>query len=383
MWFLRFFMYSRLWLLLMMPAGTGAESSDFVDEDIIEEEEVVVPAVKAPSKKAVIILNNQQVEQKMQGNTLSQQPAVRVEGQAVTRSRATELMQSRKEAEVQTEQKIVERLERSRLRDEQERLSRILNEGTEQTVITRQEGTGTTDHRSPGPRKVVWQEDEDEDPVFVGFHFGFASNLGNRIEGSYGSYGVSVGAADETGLAMEAGVFYSLHEVSRGGVGAGFEYWHDSHLGQYRSPFTDVDQLTGSVALKFTPFGTRLKPTLAVVGLFSLWMYDNSSDDFLSYSFCPVGVGYGNRRCGRGQTTHSLDVGVQAGVDIKLSSRVSVGLQLLINVWNFYNNNDALFRNYYWTNNTYNYHYSPSAVQDTTLERTRWMIATANIKVYF
>lgn len=374
--FLRFFLYFRLWLLFIMPAGIiGASSSDFVDEDVIEEEVVVQP----PPKKSVIILNNQQVEQKVQGNTLSQQPAVRVEGQAITRSRATELMQSRKDAEIQTEQKIVERLERSRLRDEQERLSRILNEGTEKTVVPRQE---TGDYRPQKPQPTLWQEEEDEDPVFVGFHFGFASNLGNRIEGSYGSYGASVGAADETGLAMEAGVFYSLHEVSRGEV-SGFGYWYNSHLGQYRSPFTDVDQLTGSVALKFTPFGTRLKPYMAVVGLFSLWMYDNSGDDFLDYSFCPVGVGYGGRQCGRGQTTHSLDVGVQAGLDIKLSARVSVGLQLLVNVWNFYNNNDALFRNYYWTNNTYDYSYRSSAVQDTTLERTRWMIATANIKVYF
>ncbi len=367
---------------LSFTISAVAQTNVYVDEDdVVLVEEDSSGAQKA---KPVIIMNNQKVEQSLsaQKNKISQQPVVEVKGIPLIKNKATDLMHSRRNAEIQTEQRIVEKLERSRLRDEQERLRRLFGDvAGEQTVVSSESDVVYVD------KKNILEDVEEEDQVFLRFHFGQAANLTNRIEKSYGSYGFSLGTDDESGLSVEASFLYSLHEVSRGYSGSwanrGFPVFYNHQLGQYLSPFSDVDQLTGALSLKFTPFKSRLKPYVALVGLYSLWMYDNEDENYLTgYSFCPALSGQSGCNTSR-KTTNSIDVGVQAGVDVRFNKKVGVGGSVLVNVRNLYNNNDALFRNHRMIYQGFTYHYNTHYVQNSTLERTNWVIASVNVAVYF
>lgn len=80
----------------------------------------------------VVILNNANAttatntnQSGQQGQAVQQQPTTYVQAQPVSESRAEAMRKAREHAEVQTEQKIVEKLEQSRLDDERDRADRL------------------------------------------------------------------------------------------------------------------------------------------------------------------------------------------------------------------------------------------------------------------
>ena len=341
----------------------GEEAIDQEDLIITEVKKEVQAKASAEADPRVVILNsqNQQVDQKAahdQNAQVSNQPVVRVVGIPTSSTYATELKKSRKEAEVETEQKIVEKLESSRLRDEQERLRKLFgNTPKQQTVVAPTIPSAPIAVQATDESEIYSEivEEEDKDSIYVGFHGGQSSNLTRALENvtSYGSFGISFGASDESGLIMESSFFYSQHQVESHNS----SYLNNSDI----SGLTDVHQLTGVLSLKFTPLSNRFKPYAGIAVSYNYRLYSD-------YYVCD----YGSQYCDSQAKSDSVDLGADVGVNFELSKKISIGFNMLINVLHLYDNRSN------WVGNDYS--------EDLTLvklEETNWIIASINAKLYF
>ena len=341
----------------------GEKAIDQEDLIIAETKKEVQAKASSEADPRVVILNNQnqQVDQKAahdQNAQVSNQPVVRVVGIPTSSTYATELKKSRKEAEVETEQKIVEKLESSRLRDEQERLKKLFGDTPKQKTVVAPTVPSTPITVKATDESEIYSEtveEEDEDSIYVGFHGGQSSNLTRALENvtSYGSFGISFGAFDESGLILESSFYYSQHQVEN----ADSAYLNNSDI----YGLTDVHQLTGVLSLKYTPLTNRFKPYAGVAVSYNYRLYSD-------YYVCE----YGSQYCDSQAKSDSIDLGADVGVNFELSKKVSIGFNLLINVLHLYDNRSD------WVRDSYS--------EDLTLvklEETNWIIASINAKLYF
>ena len=358
-------------------------SFPIIAEEIIEvdKEDLIIEQKEGVAAKAdpkVVILNNQQVDQQSthdQNARVSNQPVVRVVGTPISNTYATELKKSRHEAELQTEQKIVEQLESSRLRDEQERLKKLFGEKSAQkTVVTQSsqtvavEGEKAVDSSEIYAEMVSPVQDKDEDSVYMGVHVGQSSNLTRALENvnSRGSFGLSFGASDNSGLILESSFLYSKHEIVQ---------IEDMYKNNDESILTNVHQLSGVLSLKYTPSSNRLKPYFGVAVSYNYRVY---LDNIQSNYSCN---GLTLKQCDNQNKSDSVDLGANVGVDFQLNKKISIGFNMLINVLNLYNNNPRM--PYAYDDDYYYQEYNYERQDQVYIEETNWIIASINAKLYF
>ncbi|MGE4133394.1 MAG: OmpW family outer membrane protein [Bdellovibrionales bacterium] len=122
------------WVLVMatisFAAQAVAEDGRLRRQTMLAQNETLSPDIADSNKQGVIILNTNTNSNTSANIAPAQpaaveQPATVVEAQPVLESKAEAMRKARQDAEVQTEQKIVEKLEESRLREEQERANRL------------------------------------------------------------------------------------------------------------------------------------------------------------------------------------------------------------------------------------------------------------------
>ncbi len=372
---------------------------------VVAEEEGVVAKALSKAEPQVLILNNQnqevgqraihdqnqEVGQKATHSaetSVSHQPVVRVLGTPISTSYAFELKKSRQEAEVQTEQKIVEKLESSRLRDEQERLKKLFGDGTgkthtiakvqpRQTVVV--EDGHVVDGNEIYAEVVTPVQEKSEDSIYVGIHGGQSSNLTRSLKNvnSYGSFGVSFGSYDESGLILESSFFYSKHKLDKV-----YENLYKNNINNYRESYlTDIHQMSGALSLKYTPFSSRFKPYAGIAISYNYWIY--SANVHSAYGCKGISFKY----CSNQVKADSVDLGANFGVDFRMNKRVSIGFNMFVNVLNLYNNRPNRTSDY-----TYDHRYDHSYYDDRydtynfnpiKLEETNWIIASINAKLYF
>lgn len=358
-------------------------SFPIIAEEIIEvdKEDLIIEQKEGVAAKAdpkVVILNNQQVDQQSthdQNAKVSSQPVVRVVGTPISNTYATELKKSRHEAELQTEQKIVEQLESSRLRDEQERLKKLFGEKSAQkTVVTQPSQIVAVEDKKAVDSSEIYAEivspvqDKEEDSVYMGVHVGQSSNLTRALENvnSHGSFGLSFGASDNSGLILESSFLYSKHEIVQ---------TEDIYKNNDESVLTDVHQLSGVLSLKYTPSLNRLKPYFGVAVSYNYRVYlDNIHSD---YSCNGLTL---KQKCDNQNKSDSIDLGANVGVDFQLNKKISIGFNMLINVLNLYNNNPRMpytYSDYYYQE------YDYERQDQVYIEETNWIIASINAKLYF
>ena len=371
----------KIGILLMgfiLPLSLLAYEDIEIDKEdivIIKEAGIAAKAV-SDNEHQVVILNNQQVDQKAvhdQNAQVSHQPIVRVIGTPITATYATELKKSRQNAELQTEQKIVEKLESSRLMDEQERLTKLFgNKPAQKAVVTSSqaivvEGDKAVDGSEVYTEVVSPVQDKGTDRVYMGIHGGQASNLTHSLENveSFGSVGLSFGAYDDSGLILESSFFYAKHEIKNQ---SGNYYYNNAE------PFREVDQLVGSLSLKFTPSSGRFRPYAGVAVSYNYWLdeYKNADGTCYNSPYCDNSI----------QSNYdSVDLGANVGMDFILNHKISIGFNMLINVLNLTHNRPSpkvhpyrlVYDNYYNVNNA----------KEVNLEETNWLIASINAKLYF
>ena len=328
---------------------------------------MVAPTAVDPTR--VVILNNQhqQTDQKSahdQKAQVSNQPVVRVMGTPVSMTYAAELKKSREEAELHTEQKIVEKLESSRLRDEQERLNRLFSTRRSQPSTPKVIVASPANTALHGSISSPVSEELTE-KVYAGFQAGQSSNFTNvKNLTSYGSFGASMGVISRAGLILESSFFYSQHQLD-------ISDKYSNNWDNYDFEDTaNVYQLSGLLALKYTPFSSRFKPYVGAFVSYSYWMYD-VSDYRCNYSVYST-----TNNCQKQTKADAVDVGPIVGMDMLLSHKVSIGFNILINARNLYNNR---------SNNYLSYDYEDYYYQDNKIhmEETHWLIASLNAKLYF
>ena len=364
--------------LLSMAFASPVWAVEYIDEDDVVEESVLVSNKVKPAHAKVIINNQQKVEQKSNTGQLSNQPTVHVKDVPIRKTFATELRKSRTDAEIETEQKIVEKLESARLRDEQERYNRLFGKPKPHSVRESEHTKIVVPHTTHSyPVQAIAKDTDENDRAYLGLMAGQITNLSQQLINvqSFGSFGASFGTKDNSGLIIEGALYYSQHQITPMG---NLFMNNIFNVGNFFS--STVQHLTGVLALMYSPMTSRMQPYAGVAASYNLWMYQHNNtynmmnfNCHLNYQFCANGF----------YKTNSIDIGINAGMDIKLNKKMDVGVNLLLNILNVYNNHSRMYNNYYLQSAFYGMNglFTPTA--PISLEETNWIIATLSAKFHF
>lgn len=286
-----------------------------------------------------------------------QQPTTYVEAEPITDSKAERIRKLRQRAEINTEEKIVEKLETSRLQDEKKRAERLFGDRLENQQQQQQQVAPQPQQQMvqvvPVEDKTSERDREDLrseilDAVREEINVSKEEELIETAEPVGDKYYMSVlvGTADYADDNSFVKADNSL------GVGFGVEM-PDGLIfeGAYsRSQFTlddyyyltTMDQHNVSVALKYGFLNTmRVRPNVGVIASYTIRDY---SDRSYRYS-------YTNDRDSK---TKAFDVGLSAGVDAQLSERFSIGVEF------------KYFTNFTREGNDYAYNYYRSSYRPTS-----------------
>lgn len=326
------------------------------------------PAAHAPSAKIsntapvsgqpIYILNqatptsNAQLQQQQ----IQKQPTTVIEASPLTESRAEQIRRSRQDAELQTEQRIVEKLETSRMEDEKKRASvlfgdkfnqlnsnEVQSQNVQQTVVAQPVQVQHVEEPKENTRDIIREElaaaMKDEEAValtpietkYVGAVLGVGDYPDVRnVRGNY-ALGVSFGSKFDN-FVLEGSFLYSNYTVENHGpynsYGQGYNcsngcgYPYGGNGGIYIPNNIDVNQYTGSLAAKVQLFDGIVKPVIGGLVAYSYRNFAWSNDNH--------GYGYQNNTTAN---SHAIDFGALVGADLEFSPKYSLGVDLRY-MWN-------------------------------------------------
>lgn len=278
-----------------------------------QEDSVVTTTNQSPSQK-VLILNNQPV---------NQQPTTYVEATPLSESRADVLRRQRQDMEVQTEQKIVEKLENSRLEDEKSRADKLfgnkLQEETPVVVAPAPVAVVPVQEKAEVPSEqlesvkaeiistIKEQKEEEKKPESQMYFAGLMGTTEypdvSNVEGNY-AFGFSVGTIMPNRIVVEGSFLYSNYYVD--------EFWSIN-------PFKELDQYNTSLAVKYAFLPGRFRPMVGVLAGYTYRQYSNRQ--FNNYYY--RNLGYNDQET----DTHAVDVGVTVGADFDVTESLSIGAE--------------------------------------------------------
>lgn len=252
--------------------------------------------VQVPTQK-ILILNNQPQNSRSgasaenrQGSEIGvgqnqglysaqEQPMTHVEAAPLSASRADLLRKKRQEVEVHTENKIVEKLEDSRIQDETDRADRLFGErfhrapdrndkveinqpvvvapvappAPSQIVVVKEPAPPTP---PPQEERTKQRQNDSETGVYVFGQAGIAEypNAVN-VEGN-GAVGVAVGVDVSERLSVEGNFLFSRYDI-RDGYWRNYDYFDDY---DYYSLYKELDQYGFQAAIKYNLLPGRFKP---------------------------------------------------------------------------------------------------------------------------
>lgn len=355
--------------LLILASLFSLSAHAEIDAQAEAQSEAEVESSAAPSqvtKQEVYVIQGQDAKAKADAATVNDivaQPITVVEAAPLVPSRADQVRAARKEAEVHTEQKIVEKLETSRLEDERRRAERLfgdrfdninaeaqanalakIKEGKQEEakiIVVQAEAEAEAEAKvieKEKPRKsddelkaeIAQSVKEDlskiqkEEKKFEKGQMTFSGTVGSvqydAINiGSDLAVGGTIGWMVDSRMLLEAGLQYSNHTV-------------DENPAQ----FQEMDQYNWTTAVKYSVLPSRISPVVGALGSVTYRTYsvpyhpDYSSDDFDSLA---------------------LDVGLLVGAEARISkTMVAVfDYRYMINLATRYENeanNRPLFSNY-------------------------------------
>lgn len=278
--------------------------------------------------------------------TAQQLPTTVVEAQPVTESRADSLRKARQSQEIQTEQKIVEKLEESRLKEEQQRAERLFGnkvdgeakgapsqepvmvvpvktsppqESTPTEVKAQQVTIEKIEIIQPAPEKAKAEEAPAAAPVaesvaeapaepaeapkrkiYVGGILGIPAYAASNLKTNYG-LGFNVGTALDSDWSVEGAFVFSNHNVDT--------FW-DYNI------FRELDQYDIQAVGKYNFMTGPLKPYAGGGISYVYRKYTDRLKDsriFQQYT-TPESI-----------DTHTFNLVVVAGADYEITERFSVG----------------------------------------------------------
>jgi outer membrane protein W len=266
------------------------------------------------------------------------QPTTVIEASPLTESRADRIRKARQDAEIQTEQKIVEKLEFSRMEDERRRGEVLFGDRFGQLTNANQPQPAPVivapvpvQEVAPAPIVHAPQEDKmDKDAVRAEISAAlsdmkpqeekhedkmyFAGLLGvgdypdaKNLKGQYAT-GFAVGKTFAGHTQIEGAFIYSSYQVEQ--VCSYFYPCGGFYGGQYYPTITKMDQYQGSLTGKYQAFSGVIRP---VIGASVAYTYRSFTDtQFARYN--------------SDATSTALDLGLVTGADFVLSDSFSLGL---------------------------------------------------------
>ena len=290
------------------------------------------PQVVQTRANPIVILNNSQGVQ--------EQPTTVVEASPLTESQADRMRKQRQGLEVNTEQRIVEKLEEARMEDERARAERLFGNGfgakpTPAPVAPYVEPVPVV--VAPQPQVIQAQpvvvEAPKEEKVDVRSEVRMAlEDMQPKEEASKTSYyiGGVVGmseysdAANVTGnIAKGAQIGVITDNVVAEGTFILSDYEVDDYSSCYMSygcyPWKDLAQYGFQAAVKYQLFACKLRPFAgAVLG----YTHRKVTNRDIYYSY---GGGYTGPE-GEG-TSSAFDMGLTAGADLQISKTFAIGAE--------------------------------------------------------
>ncbi len=335
----------------------------------------------ASPSQGVVILNSNTNTNVNKADSVLQQPPTYVEASPLTDSRAEQLRKARQAAEVNTEQKIVEKLEVSRLKDERDRANRLFGdrwqkpEGHQshhgqhpqvpvygkyeqpvQTVeVVRVEDDDRRKHRGHDKEDLESVKEEIIEAVkevqsekmtleqvkpqhkpkpkwYMGGVLGISEYSADNVEGN-GAAGFSVGTMTTHGVIVEGTFLYSNYYLD--------QWWTYDF-------FKEIDQYGYGLSVKYSPFIGNFRP---YGGGHVAYTYRKYTDR--TYDYC---CGTSNRQDPRRQsgsyryptdeevTSNSVDFGFLIGMDFIIGDAFVVGAEYKYSM-NMFNKSDSDFIN--------------------------------------
>lgn len=299
-----------------------------------------------------------------QSQTATQIPTTTVEANPVSESRAEAMRRARQNAELNTEQKIVEKLEESRLREENERAERLFGnklEGSaasatatavatpngaaaaatatavtttapavvepvkvepvkedtvEPTVVNIEKVeivTPVKEETTPAPVSSIQLEEpkkEGKDKFYVSPILGVPSYSASNVKSNY-ALGIGLGSILKNDkIAIEGTFLYSNHTIDT--------FW-------IHPVYNNLDQYDISASAKYYVFPGPLRPFAGVSMTYIYRQYQGRVQD----GFNPA---WQANPYSETEETHAVNVGLLAGADFALNDNVMIGAGM---DWNF------------------------------------------------
>lgn len=348
--------------LSMAPAyllAQGLEGDVDAELDQMYAGAEAAPAAPAPSAKIsnsapvsgqpIYILNQATPTStaQLQQQQIQKQPTTVIEASPLSDSRAEQIRRARQDAELQTEQRIVEKLETSRMDDEKKRASvlfgdkfnqmnnnEVPSQNVQQTLVAQPVQVQKIEEPKENTRDIIREElaaamkaeqDAAIEPIetkYVGAVLGIGDYPDVRnVRGNY-ALGVSFGSKFDN-FVVEGSFLYSNYTVDNPtngnsyGYNTGYPYPYGSGGGLSVPPSVDVNQYTGSLAAKVQLFSGIVKP---VVGGLVAYSYRN-----FAWSNGNYGYRYQNNYSASANS-HAIDFGALVGADLEFSPKYSLGL---------------------------------------------------------
>ncbi len=298
----------------------------------------------APSASPIYILNNQHLQGYQGAAAIQDAPTTIVQEAPVKVSASETIRKERQGAEAATEDGIVQTLEKARLDDEvrrREKFNSALNPASPAPAVVAapviEQEVVEIALQKPSKRKKVVIEDETskEEKVDVksevraalAEQYAAPANIAQYyISGLVGtanystanirsklSSGFSLGMVTPERFVVEGSFIYGQSEIDNiaGYTADGLTY--------------DFSQYNFSAALKYQLLPGKLRPTVGALASYTRRSYSVASGGYNSYNSGANGPDLGS--------TDAFDAGLEAGLDIALSSNFSIGADLRY-LWN-------------------------------------------------
>ena len=350
----------------------------------------VVEVSPQESQAPVYIVNSPKYESAPQKvavqPSVQEQPSTLIEASSLKESKADQLRKSRQDMEVQTEQKIVEKLEEARIQDEKARADRLFGASLAAPLAPAPTPTPAP-LLAPPPqapqayqqppvvvveRQQVVEEEPAEEPAtiraeakkidevkvetdpksqyYIGGLVGVSEYPDAQNVRGTGSGGFTVGTITPDGWVAEGTFQYSTYDL---------EVMTPNVYSYSTPPFKAVTQYDFSIGAKYMFLMGRLRPSVGVLAAYDYRKYVDKQYGYVSSDSA---------------ATNALDVGLSAGLDLMITKAFSLGIDFK------YFTNVA-----YNTNSNYqqSFTYPQFAQPGTPLEKLDYYTATLAGKVTF
>ncbi len=308
-------------------------SSD-VDSDI---DQMAAPVANQHTSRNAVVTQTVIVPQQQ---AVQKQPTTVVEASPLSDSRADNIRRNRQDEEMRTESKIVEKLEQSRMEDEKKRAAVLFGDKFDtlqnsQTQPAAAQSATVQPVQAPAtqiqPQPIVIQQNEtlsrdavreemraalDENekavtPMLQQKYFAGVAGIAQypdikAIQGNY-SLGAAFGTRYDYFL-VEGGFLFSNYGI------LGASYLDTNNF--VRLADFEMNQYQGMLAAKYQLLSGFVRPVLGGLVSYSYRSYSATTPT----TYGAAGTEFG--------TSHAIDLGVIAGVDLEFNDKMSVGVDM-------------------------------------------------------